>query len=278
MKKNKHIALYIIGSIIIIIFALVIWQRKMIVALYNAITIDTEELSERTNNNEVEIKANLDKQGIIIPEITQDEVDAVFSGVKTTREAAEDLLTNHTEINSKPENTNCNSRAVEQETSTPSPAPSSSPTQTDVPTTPQPTVTTDPSITSTPDPGDYYDESETSETANYDINLRVTELYIIEALYFNKIDAVIQEAKLEYNQLPKDQKTSSNKLKVALSKASALLALQKECDTQVYAIIDEVKQILLNEGQSTSLSDNLKQYYEHKKADQQVYYMSKLKA
>ena len=55
-----------------------------------------------------------------------------------------------------------------------------------------------------------------------------------------------------------------------------MTSLQTECDAQVYAIIDEIEQILIDAGQSTSLSDNLRQYYNNKKADQQAYYLSKL--
>lgn len=296
--KKKHIALYILGAVIIIIAALAVWQRDTLYALYKAATISSEELSAKDTLNNDEMKAALAEKGVVAPKVTEDEVGAVIRGEKTTREAAEELLKKQLEekntdsLEQKPDPT----AEPQQTTNTAAPATAepestatSSPEKTTAPTTPASSAPTespkptsvpseDPAATSEPQPEDYYDDDKVSEEVNYEINLRVTELYVVESLYYSKIDEVIAEAKAEYKQLPKEKRTKTSKINIALKKAGEMTSLQNECDTQVYTIIDEIKQILIDAGQDTSLSDNLKQYYNNKKADQRAYYLSKLSA
>jgi hypothetical protein len=304
--KKKHIALYILGALIIIVAAIAIWQRDTLSTLYKALTISSEELSAKDKLNNDEMKAALAEQGVVAPDISENEVEAVIRGDKTTREAAEELLKKQLAERNEADNTDSGNPAdtleqkleptaePQQTTNTAAPATAepestatSSPEKTTAPTTPASSAPTEspkptsvpseaPAATSEPQPEDYYDESKVSDDVNYEINLRVTELYVVESLYYAKIDEVIKEAKDEYRQLPKEKRTKSSKINIALSKAGKMTSLQTECDAQVYAIIDEIEQILIDAGQSTSLSDNLRQYYNNKKADQQAYYLSKL--
>lgn len=280
--KKKHIALYILGALIIIVAAIAIWQRDTLSTLYKALTISSEELSAKDKLNNDEMKAALAEQGVVAPDISENEVEAVIRGDKTTREAAEELLKKQLAERNEADNTDSGNPAdtLEQK-----PEPTAEPQQTTntaAPATAEPvsTATSSPKESATPtpepQPEDYYDESKVSDDVNYEINLRVTELYVVESLYYAKIDEVIKEAKDEYRQLPKEKRTKSSKINIALSKAGKMTSLQTECDAQVYAIIDEIEQILIDAGQSTSLSDNLRQYYNNKKADQQAYYLSKL--
>jgi hypothetical protein len=280
--KKKHIALYILGALIIIVAAIAIWQRDTLSTLYKALTISSEELSAKDKLNNDEMKAALAEQGMVAPDISENEVEAVIRGDKTTREAAEELLKKQLAERNEADNTDSGNPAdtLEQK-----PEPTAEPQQTTntaAPATAEPVSTAtsspkeSPTPTPEPQPEDYYDESKVSDDVNYEINLRVTELYVVESLYYAKIDEVIKEAKEEYRQLPKEKRTKSSKINIALSKAGKMTSLQTECDAQVYAIIDEIEQILIDAGQSTSLSDNLRQYYNNKKADQQAYYLSKL--
>lgn len=280
--KKKHIALYILGALIIIVAAIAIWQRDTLSTLYKALTISREELSAKDKLNNDEMKAALAEQGVVAPDISENEVEAVIRGDKTTREAAEELLKKQLAERNEADNTDSGNPAdtLEQK-----PEPTAEPQQTTntaAPATAEPVSTAtsspkeSPTPTPEPQPEDYYDESKVSDDVNYEINLRVTELYVVESLYYAKIDEVIKEAKDEYRQLPKEKRTKSSKINIALSKAGKMTSLQTECDAQVYAIIDEIEQILIDAGQSTSLSDNLRQYYNNKKADQQAYYLSKL--
>ena len=162
---------------------------------------------------------------MVAPDISENEVEAVIRGDKTTREAAEELLKKQLAERNEADNTDSGNPAdtLEQK-----PEPTAEPQQTTntaAPATAEPVSTAtsspkeSPTPTPEPQPEDYYDESKVSDDVNYEINLRVTELYVVESLYYAKIDEVIKEAKDEYRQLPKEKRTKSSKINIALSKA-----------------------------------------------------------
>ena len=176
------------------------------------------------------------------------------------------------------------------------PEPSPIPTETEEPvTTAEPTPSQTPAATPTPtnDLSSYSDmiikptptaepipdeiiDTGASEDVNYEVNLRITELYVIQALFFDQINQVIKDTATEFGLLPSEEKTTKNRYTFALKKVSVMAGLESDCDTQVYGIINEIRGILSDAGQSTAMCDEMAEHYETKKADQKAYYIGLL--
>ena len=82
----------------------------------------------------------------------------------------------------------------------------------------------------------------------------------------NQLYAVKARAKSEYHALPSNEQTQSRKLSIVMSKSSELKNLQSSCDSEVNTILNKMRKLLRENGQSTALADQALASYESQKS------------
>ena len=88
----------------------------------------------------------------------------------------------------------------------------------------------------------------------------------LECLAESGLNSAIQSAKDEYHALPADKQTATRKVSIVMGKSSELQKLEADCDKQVDAIVEKMRTLLQENGQSTELADQVKASYKAQKS------------
>ena len=107
----------------------------------------------------------------------------------------------------------------------------------------------------------------------FDATELIGKIYIIEARFTSEINALEDWAVSEYNKTPKPEKAAKKK-ELAATGFPKLTALEKSCDAEVNAVLEELSEVLKNAGQSTELVNQIKSAYTNKKKLTKSYYIS----
>jgi hypothetical protein len=114
------------------------------------------------------------------------------------------------------------------------------------------------------------------ESWKQEIKALLQQLYAVKARANSSMNQCIAEAKAEYKALPQSEQTQAKKVSICLSKAGQLRALQSSCDKEVNAIVEQMRQILEQNGQSTELADSALAMYKSEKEAMYAELLSKL--
>lgn len=108
----------------------------------------------------------------------------------------------------------------------------------------------------------------TAAPSSYDAELQdlINQLYAVKARAESGLNSAIQSAKNEYYALPSNEQTQSRKLSIVMSKSSELKNLQSSCDSEVNTIVNKMRKLLRENGQSTALADQALASYESQKS------------
>lgn len=94
----------------------------------------------------------------------------------------------------------------------------------------------------------------------------IAEIYLLRAEYLNTIDKTIAQAKQEYIALPREKHTLQGKMQfVTNTLVPRGNALEAECDAKINKLLDELKGILNELGESTAIIDEIKKVYQEQK-------------
>lgn len=109
---------------------------------------------------------------------------------------------------------------------------------------------------------------QTAAPSSYDTELQdlINQLYAVKARAESGLNSAIQSAKSEYHALPSNEQTQSRKLSIVMSKSSELKNLQSSCDSEVNTILNKMRKLLRENGQSTALADQALASYESQKS------------
>jgi hypothetical protein len=103
------------------------------------------------------------------------------------------------------------------------------------------------------------------ESWKQEIKALIQQLYAVKARANSGLNQCIEEARAEYKALPENKQTQAKKVSICLSKAGQLRTLQSSCDKEVNAIVDEMRQVLEQNEQSTELADSALAMYKSEK-------------
>ena len=109
---------------------------------------------------------------------------------------------------------------------------------------------------------------QTAAPSSYDAELQdlINQLYAVKVRAESGLNSAIQSAKSEYYALPSNEQTQSRKLSIVMSKSSELKNLQSSCDSEVNTILNKMRKLLRENGQSTALADQALASYESQKS------------
>ena len=80
----------------------------------------------------------------------------------------------------------------------------------------------------------------------------INQLYAVKARAESSLNNTIQSATAEYKALPAAKQTKSRKIAIVMGKASELKAMEASCDKEVDDIVNQMRALLTQNGQSTA--------------------------
>lgn len=246
MKKAGKIALAVVGVVLVAGAITVAVQWNNIKALNYMMTMDTGTLSQRAEENRETLEKAMEDYQIPAYTFSEEEMAQLASGELSEEEAASRLL----------------GQSGSGETGTtegPEASQSQEPSQA-------------PSASQSAAPSQSASQSGDNATQEAEAELRqlVATMYVLQATYEGKLEAIVQEAIDEYTA---GEHTSENRTKIVYSKYDALTKLEKECDQKVADIVARMRELLKATGQSESLADEVQKTYEEEKSLKKAYYI-----
>ncbi len=252
MKKAGKIALAVVGVVLVAGAVTVAMQLNNIKALSYMMTMDTGTLSQRAEENRKTLDKAMEDYQIPAYTFSEEEMAQLASGELSEEEAASRLL----------------GQSGSGETGTteePAPSQSQAPSE-------SPSASQAPSASQSAAPSQSASQSGDNATQEAEAELRqlVATMYVLQATYEGKLEAIVQEAIDEYTA---GEHTSENRTKIVYSKYDALTKLEKECDQKVADIVARMRELLKATGQSESLADEVQKTYEEEKSLKKAYYI-----
>lgn len=110
-----------------------------------------------------------------------------------------------------------------------------------------------------------------SVSPEQEIKELVATMYVLQATYLGKLDAVVQSAIDEY--LAGEQ-TSENRTRVVYSKIGELTAMEKTCDSEVAEVVSRLRELLKATGQEDTLASQIESAYQDEKSLKKAYYLN----
>lgn len=236
MKKAGKIALAVVGVVLVAGAITVAVQWNNIKALNYMMTMDTGTLSQRAEENRETLEKAMEDYQIPAYTFSEEEMAQLASGELSEEEAASRLL----------------GQSGSGETGT----------------TEEPGASQSPSPSQSAAPSQSGDNS--TQDAEAELRQLVATMYVLQATYEGKLEAIVQEAIDEYTA---GEHTSENRTKIVYSKYDALTKLEKECDQKVADIVARMRELLKATGQSESLADEVQKTYEEEKSLKKAYYI-----
>ena len=116
---------------------------------------------------------------------------------------------------------------------------------------------------------EFENKDQTSQSSsNYDslISSKVAELYVIKSNFYSSFNSQYSAARSAFLALPKSERTKANLAATVKSYMSVGLAMEKECDAQVEAILSELTSLLKQAGRDLSLVQSIRNAYNSEKS------------
>ncbi|HJG87206.1 hypothetical protein [Pseudoflavonifractor capillosus] len=254
MKKAGKIALAVAGVVLVAGAVTVAVQWNNIKAVAYMMTMDTGTLSQRAEENRKTLDKAMEDYQIPSYTFSEEEMSQLASGELSEEEAAARILGENGGTTAEPEPSQ--SGAPSQE---PSPSQSTPPSQS-------------PSASQSAQPAQSADQGGETSAQDAEAELRqlVATMYVLQATYEGKLEAIVQEAIDEYTA---GEHTSENRTRIVYSKYDALTKLEQECDQKVADVVSRMRELLKATGQSESLADEVQRTYEEEKSLKKAYYI-----
>ena len=303
MKKVLKTVLIVLVVLIIVLGVVAYLNRGNIKAFLMAYTASEEELQNKLDSNGVDNKV-LSDYDITLRDLTEEEKSKLANNEISEEDAVAIIMgmldpslpTESTEgADEQPEAPEKQEQPVDDEPIVQTPSD-------DIPVTEKPTVENKPeevkpNIPSVPAeapepsvvpdkpaetekepvsdtlPEDNKELSEEQKRINKEISELVAKIYVVRARVMSTFDAYIEELKVEYDAdrtLTKEERRAT-KPQFAARAIKVVAKWEKECDTEINAILSEIETLLKDSGQSLELVDTIRKAYEDEKAAKKAY-------
>ena len=120
--------------------------------------------------------------------------------------------------------------------------------------------------------------AETPAEAAYEAEIRtlINQLYAVRSRAESGLNSAIASAKAEYKALPAEKQTTARKISICMGKSGELKSLESSCDKEVADIVSQMRTILTENGQPTTLADQAMSTYKAEKSAMYSSLMSQL--
>lgn len=270
-KAKKKIGVVIAVIIVAILVSLVIWQWSNIQAIYMGVAYSDKKIEEKIEKSKEELAKKLEKEGIvdekIIAGFSKEDEEKLAKGEITVEEAVEKLFesddkpSDETVVTDKPE------EVKDNQEDKPNPNPEENKTTSNTQTDVNNNVNNQPK-----QPENTVAPSTDNSSAKGLIEAAVKQLYTLKASYVQQLAAIERSAIKMYVE---GEMTQERKLEIADSFMPQLVDAERSCDSQVDAILEDLRNGLVSVGADTSVVQVIKQQYQQEKQLQKSKYISK---
>lgn len=120
--------------------------------------------------------------------------------------------------------------------------------------------------------------AEAPAEAAYEAEIRtlINQLYAVKSRAESGLNSAIASAKAEYKALPAEKQTTARKISICMGKSGQLKSLESSCDKEVEDIVGQMRTILTENGQPTTLADQAMSTYKSEKSAMYSSLMSQL--
>lgn len=247
MRRKRKIVLGVLCILAVLLGLFVFWQWDNIMVLASMGKHSPDELVELLRENEAQREAAL--ADISVRRLTEEEKLAVKNG-ELSQEEAVALITGQIPASGGP------GAAI----GVPPPSPGTVPTAS-IP--PKPTSVADkPPI------------SEAERDENGELAELIGRIYVLEAAYTGELEQLLDSAIAEYLSLPPEQHTTVSKLEIGTRYIGVADAMEKRCDEQMAALLNQIEGVLVASGGDVTLVGEIKTAYQNEKSLTKNYYLS----
>lgn len=248
MKSKKHYRLLILAVIVALVCSL---------AACKGFQKETDE-SAASSDSDASSISKVD----VLTSLTNEELQELITGKATLEEIAE----KRAESTSQSEAAASGSTSSETAASSDSAASDSAETPSASSEASSSTSTAQSSSTAT------------AEEPAYEAEIRslINQLYGVQAKAQSGLNSAISSAKAEYKALPAEKQTQAKKIAICMGKAGQLKSLESQCDKEVNSIVSQMRKILTENGQPTTLADQALSTYKSEKSAMYSSLMSQL--
>lgn len=106
------------------------------------------------------------------------------------------------------------------------------------------------------------------------VSQAIAKLYIQKSKYLGNLDSIEAQVRQEYSNMSAEEK-KTGKTTLLAKHLPTVMAWEKECDSVVYGIIDEIKAELEKSGGDLSVIEKLKETYLSEKRAKKSYFINK---
>lgn len=244
MKKGLKIFLAIFLIIVLALGILTYKQWNSIDAFIHSLSTSQEDTIQELEENKQQLQEFIDSdENISVRDLTEEETAALASG-ELSEEDVVKLITGQT------------------------PQPSPTPTMATKPTTkPNTNSTNTAAPIQTPEP---------TPSAQQKISELIAKLYVQKSTYLNKLDTIEANVRQEFiSQKGKWESTKAAKKELLAKYLPEVASWEKECDSTVYGIIDEIQAELRANGMDESIVATLKSSYLEEKKLKKTYFINR---
>lgn len=289
MKKKTKVILSVLVVVILASGAFAYKNRNTIEALVHSFSTTEEETVQELEKNKEELQNFIDEdEEINVRDLTEEEAAALASG-ELSEEDIVKILTGQTEEQETVETTenggqaqNNSATQLEQSvqnaepTAAPAakPAPVSTPAAKKTPSpTKQPEKTAVPAAKPVAKPTATPSQSAESSKA---VSELIAKLYVQKSTYLGKLDAIEASVRSEFINNEDSWSSTQQAKKELLSKYLPMVSgWEKECDSTVYGIIDQIKAELQKSGKPDTITETLKSSYVEEKKLKKTYFINR---
>lgn len=306
---GKIIAGIVFGSILLfalVVGAFMIFKPDLVRAVYDGFVLNTEQIEEKKKENDKQLVNTIKDFGLNISqedlrklengEISQEEIKNLLLGQnpEQTIPGENTQTVDNNDKQNDPDKTqkeeiniqvNDKQEDVEnQETSKsevkPEPKPEPRPDEEKQYQVQEQTSTqTNPEGDKENEPKDDTSSTDVSkeEIKKYEEKTAelVARMYTLKAQYIGQINSVVDSMIAEYKALPKEQRTTASKTRIANKYLGTISSLEAQCDAQVNAIVKELREVLQKSGKDMTLADAVIEAYNNEKETTKAAYISK---
>ena len=273
--KRKKIALTVLIIFVLLLAILLIWQWDNVKALYMGLVETEETLSEkRAENDKIITDTLLQYPELNIRDMTEDEKKALEEGT-LTREELLLILQGKGESSNEKEPTE-----PELPTEPEVPIEPTEPNEPEVPVEPiEPELPTKPTEPQEPEKPEVPTEpteptQPTVQSVEERISTLVAEMYVLKAEFTSALKNLENTTLKDYAALSEAERTAEVKTSMMNKVLDTVAVMEKDCDTKVGKIIEELKALLKANSMDLSLVEAIEAAYKNEKTITKAEYIN----
>lgn len=238
MSRKKRIICAVLCGVLLCIGGLTVWQWNNIGALLSAVRFSQEELEEKLEQNNQNIKDAVESiPNVSIRDVTQEEKEALKEGTLTQEELTQSLIRNEPKPDNKQPQKAEDAQAPQPEQQPPA------------------------------EQSDYEKK----------LNELIAAIYVLREEFLIRLDETQAAAIADYKAIPPEQHNTKNVAALVSRYMSKGLAMEKECDAQIEQIVTEMEELLRENGGDLNIAQTVFDTYLEEKSLKKAWYMAELK-